>query len=100
MKFSIDSIRDIKNLIRELSVGLTKLAFLDNFESFEWSGTIDATSTVTIRNKLKNVPTKRIIVKQSAGALISDSSTTWTTNFVYLQNHSATPVTVTVIFFN
>ena len=99
MKFSIESIRKLTNLIRELSVGLTKLDFMDNFEAFEVEVTIPPATVLEIRNELDFIPSKRIIVKQDDEAAISDSSTAWTLDFVYLENHDANnTVIVTVIF--
>lgn len=99
MKFGFEQIRDFTRLIRELSVGLGKLNFSQNFESFEVDVLLTANSTTRIRNELSFIPSRRIIVRQDAEAVISDSSTTWTANYVYLQNHhAANNVTVKVIF--
>ena len=88
-------------MIRELGVGLTRLSFDDNFESFEVDVTIEATSELEIRNQLRDaIPSKRVVIAGGTGAGdIVDGDTEWTTNFVYLKNTSASPVTATVLFF-
>lgn len=100
MKFGLDRITSLTRLVKELSVGLIKLSFSDNFESFEETVSIPATTTAKIRNKLQVIPTKRVIVKQNLEGAISDSTTTWSKDFVYLTNHHATnTVILTVVFF-
>jgi len=90
----------ITRLIKELTNGLVKLNFGDNFDSFETTVTINASSVLAIRNELDVIPTKKIIVRQDLEAVISDSTTAWTTDFVQLENHnSSNNVTLTVIFF-
>ena len=96
MKFSFTS---LESLIRELTNGLTKLTFGDNFESFETTVTINAFSVLAIRNELSVIPTRRMIVKQDLEAAISDSTTEWTKDFIYLENHNGSNnVTLTIIF--
>ena len=99
MKVSIDHIRNLPNLIRELSIGLTKLAFPDNFEGFETTVVIPPSTVLAIRNKLSYIPSKRIILKQDVEAAISDSSTVWTTDFVYLENHNGSNTVTLKVFF-
>lgn len=99
MKFSIDNIRNLPNLIRELSVGITKLAFSDNFEGFKTTVIITPSTVLKIRNQLKFIPSERIILRQDQEGAISDSVTPWTSDFLYLENHNATnTVTLTVFF--
>lgn len=99
MKFSIDNIRKLPNLIRELSVGLNKLTLLDNFEGFKITLTIPPATVGSIRNQLKFIPTERIILRQDKEATISDSSTEWSTDFVYLENHHPTNTVKLTVFF-
>lgn len=99
MKFSIDNIRKLPSLIRELSVGLYKLSFLDNFEGFKTTVTILPSTTLPIRNELSFIPTERIILRQDKEAAISDSSTSWSKDFVYLENHDATNTVILTVFF-
>lgn len=99
MKFNLERLRDVALLAKELAIGLTDLTFGDNFNSFEKEVTISATSNVQIRNQLKFIPTRYIIVSQTGNGLITKDSTEWTDNFLYLYNNGATSVTATVIFF-
>ena len=92
---------DMPKTLRELSYGLTKLTFADNFESFKVSVTIPATSELAIRNQLRSgqIPTERIIVRGKSGAEnVVDGDTDWTKQFVYLKNVGASAATVTVLF--
>lgn len=92
---------DITKTLRELSNGLTKLNFADNFESFEVSVTINNGTELAIRNELRTgkIPTKRIIVRGGDGVQnIVDGDIEWTKNYVYLKNTGASPVSLTVIF--
>ncbi len=100
MKFRLEIIKDFKSLVKELTNGLRSLDFTNNFKSFEWTGTIAATTELKIRNELTQKPTKYIILYQTGNALITASDTTlWDNNFVYLKNNSATTsATVTVQF--
>lgn len=100
MKFRLEILNNIKDLVKELSVGLRKLTFSENFDSFEWSGTL--TSSVTnyaIRHSLTTIPTKYIIVRQTGNAIVTSGSTEWDGNFVYMTNNTATNAIVTIIFF-
>jgi hypothetical protein len=99
MKFGLEPIKDFTKLVRELAIGLTRLTFTQNFEAFQTEITIPANSTLAIRNQLSFIPSGRIILRQDAEAVISDSTTDWSLEYVYLQNHHATnPVTLTVLF--
>lgn len=99
MKFSLQNIKKLPNLVKELGVGLNKLDFTNNFEGFEVTVTIAPSTVAKIRNQLTFIPTRRIIFRQDTDAVISDSSNAWDINFVYLENHSATnTVTLTVKF--
>jgi hypothetical protein len=100
MKFRLEAIKELKQLIKELAVGLRSLTFSDNFQSFEWSGTMPASvSNQKIRHSLTITPTKYIIVHQVGNAIITAGSTSWDSEFVYMTNNTATDATVTIIFF-
>ena len=98
MKFAFEIIRSLNELKDTLSVGLKKLSFGDNFESFQTNVTISATSESKIKNQLQFVPSKYIIVSQTGNGLITKGSTEWSTDNLYLYNNGAVSVTVTVIF--
>ena len=86
-----------KNL-RELFNGLTKLSFEDNFQSFQTTVTIPATSELAVRNELGFVPTGKLIIKADNNAVV-DGDTDSDENFVYLKNPSGTSATMTVTWF-
>ncbi len=99
MRFSFQNVKNLTNLISEISVGLNKLDFINNFESFEVQVEIPPVTVLRIRNELPSIPNRRIIARQDAEANISDSATEWSKDFVYLENHHATnTVILTVIF--
>ena len=100
MKFSLEKLNDLKELVRNLSIGLTNLTFGDNFVSFEEEVSIPAAGTeVQIRNKLPFIPTRYIIVEQIGNGICAKSDTKWTKDYLYLQNHGVGDITVKVIFF-
>lgn len=99
MKFNLERLREIKELVRLLAIGLRDLDFANNFRSFETTVTISATSESQIRNELSFKPTRYIIVSQEGNGLVTKSpNTTWTDDFLYMYNHGAASVTVTIIF--
>lgn len=97
MKFNIESLSDLGQLVKELAIGLRNITFADNFKGFEKTVTISATSETQIRNELQNIPTKYIIVSQTGNGLVIKSNT-WTKDFLYLTNNGAEEVTITIIF--
>lgn len=88
---------DFSISVRDLIDGLRRLTFKENFVSFEATVTIPASSELAIANKIKGIPSKRIIVR-STSPDICDGDTTWNADFVYLKNTSGSPATVTVVF--
>jgi len=98
MKFPFEIIRSLNELKDLLSVGMKKLAFLDNFESFETSVIISATSEIEIKNLLQFIPSKYIIVSQTGNGLVTKSTTEWTRDNIYLYNNGSVEVTATIIF--
>jgi hypothetical protein len=95
---------DLWTWMRDLSVGLIKINFAENFESFRVENLVIKSGTeVAIANQLQSkannsIPTSRIIVRQTGNGLVTDGQA-WTTNLVYLFNNGPDDVTVTVIFF-
>lgn len=98
MKFRIEGLKSFASLIKELALGLRRLDFINNFESFEVSVEISATSEAQVRNQLKFIPSRYIIVSQTGNGLVTKSTTEWDLNYLYLYNHGASTVNVTVIF--
>jgi len=87
--------------LKNLSAGLRKLNFEDNFEGWtETNLSIPAGTEVPIRNQISpEIPTKRIIVRGGSGAQsVTDGVTDWNSNFVYLTNQGGSPVTISVVF--
>lgn len=100
MKFSLETLSNFKQILKELSIGLTRLDFVNNFQSFQTEVTITANTEEKIRNELTFIPTKMLIVKQTGNALVTAGDTVWTANYLYLKNHdAANDATVKVIFF-
>lgn len=89
---------DLSSNFRELSNGLKKLDFLNNFESFIVTVEIPAGQEVAIENKLRDsIPTKRFIVRSNSYQ-ITDGVSEWSKQYIYLQNAGASTATATVLF--
>lgn len=94
---------DMPKFLRELSIGLNRLSFVDNFNAFSVRVTINAGQELAIRNQLrsKEIPTQRIITRGGSGSQnVVDGDTPWSQDFVYLKNTGGSAVTVTVVFIN
>lgn len=91
----------IQNL-RGISLAFKKLTFLDNFESFVYTGIIPANMEVAIRNELRNgiIPTQRIILRGDTYSMaVVDGDTEWNQEWVYLKNTDpANNSQITVLF--
>lgn len=99
MKFSLDTVFNIKQLVKELRTGLGRLDFLNNFESFEVETTIAANTEAKLRNQLSFIPSRVIIVKQTGNALVTAGDTAWTASYLYMKNHDASnSATVKLLF--
>lgn len=104
---------DLFMWMRDLSVGLLKMNFVENFESFRVDNLlIKNGEEVAIANQFKSkannlIPSSRIIVRQQAtgaigntgNGLITDGLTAWNSNLVYLYNQGPEDTIVSVIFF-
>lgn len=96
---------DLWSWLRELSIGLLKMDFRQNFQSFTVEQlSIPAGEEVAISNQLNTyypgtVPSARIITRQQGDANIIDGTTPWNENLVYLLNPSANDAVISVIFF-
>lgn len=99
MKFNISGVKDVAGLVRSLLVGMTKLSFKDNFESFEVQDIeITSGSEIKIANQLTYIPSKYIIVRQKGHGLITQSDKAWTEKVIYLTNNGPSDVTVSIVF--
>lgn len=99
--------------MRDLSVGLLKMNFTENFESFRVDNLLikngeEAVIANQFKSKANNaIPSSRIIVRQQAtgaagntgNGLITDGLTAWNSNLVYLYNQGPEDTIVSVIFF-
>lgn len=90
--------KGLNQSLRELQTGLQNLSFAENFDSFEVTVVIPATSELAIRNQLRAKPSKRIIVRSDSTTIV-DGNTSWSEDYVYLQNTGGSSAIVTVIFF-
>lgn len=96
---------DLWSWLKELSIGLLKIDFKQNFQSFTVESiTIPAGVEVSIPNQFRTaypgtIPSGRIITRQIGNANIIDGNTSWTENHVYLRNPSANDAVISVIFF-
>jgi hypothetical protein len=96
---------DLWSWLRELAVGLLKINFQANFQSFMVTDLpIAAGQEVAIPNQFATsytgvIPSGRIITRQQGNASIIDGTTPWSQSFVYLLNPSANNVIVSVLFF-
>jgi len=98
MKFALEKIRTLGELIRSLAVGLNRLDMVENFESLEKTLVISSGSEAVTRNSLSFIPSKCIIVKKKGNGNIAAGNTADTRDFLYLQNYGPDEVQVTVIW--
>jgi hypothetical protein len=85
--------------LKDLESALRRLDFQNNFGSFEVTVTIPATTELRIPNQMAPVvPSRRIVVRQSGGGAITDGTSTWDREAVYLYNTGASSTTIKVIF--
>lgn len=86
--------------MRELYIGLGGLSFKDNFDSFEWTGTLLPLEEKQISHSLQSIPSGYLIFKQVGDAVVDAGVSPWTTKVVYLRNnHASNPVELKAIFF-
>ena len=98
MKFNLTSAKNLVDLAKKLTIGLTKLTIEDNMESFKVEDLDIANGTeVTIGNKLTFVPKQYIITSQVGNGLVTKTNT-WDIDSLYLTNNGSSDVTITVIF--
>ena len=100
MRFALEAAKDLRDLARQLSIGLRKLTIEDNMEILKVEDVVMTASTeVSIDNKLTFIPSQYIITSQAGNALITKGATSWTISTLYLKNNDASnEATITVIF--
>ena len=105
MKFNLGLQKSFKAIILELIMGLKRLDFNNNFESFEVTVTVPDQTEVSGDYKIRNqmdpaIPSKMLIMKQTGNALVTAGTTSWSQDYVYIRNHSTTiDAVVTIVFF-
>lgn len=93
---------ELASVLRELRAGLPRLDFIDNFESFQVSLSIESGVEIAVRNELKGfMPSRRVIMRSNeAGLSVCDGDTPWDQNYLYLKNvHPTDTAEIQVIFF-
>lgn len=84
--------------LKDLFVGLERLSFEDNFQSFEATVKIAVGQDLPIPNKLPVAPSKMIIISQTGNAVIKKGAKKWDGSTVSIRSYGPTDVTVTVLF--
>ena len=97
----IETLKNFKELTKELSTRLRALTFDDNFDSFEANVVVPGVAApgneITVRNQLTVEPSRYIIVSQTGGGLITRGSV-WNNNYISFKNASTSEdATITVI---
>ncbi len=96
---------DLWSWLKDLSTGMLKINFDQNFQSFIVNDVeIPAGTEVGISNQFQTaypglIPSGRIIIRQRGDANIIDGDTKWNVKQLYLKNPSANDATVSVLFF-
>ena len=96
---------DLWSWLKDLSTGLLKINFKDNFQSFTVTNLkIPAGMEVSIANGFRTaypgrIPSGRIITRQQGNANIIDGTSMWTDRHVYLMNPSGNDAVISVVFF-
>lgn len=96
---------DLWSWLKELSIGVQKINFVQNFQSFTVNDLkIPAATEVTIPNQFISsfpgaIPSGRIIIRQTGDANIIDGVNQWSQIHVFLRNPSANDAVISVIFF-
>ena len=98
MKFTIENLFDLKQLLRHLSTGLQRLDLDNNFEGEEISAEMPAGAETRVRNPLNFVPDRYIITNKSGNSTISRSNT-WTRDYIYFTNFGAEDSHVSVFLY-
>jgi hypothetical protein len=101
MKFALETIRDIKRFAEELAIGLTRLSFNDNFQTFTAEVTVPISATnFEIRHGLPRIPQGYIIIKQTgAGQITASTGTPWNSSYIYVDSTGTSPIQIKIIIF-
>lgn len=96
---------DLWSWLKDLYNGILKISFKDNFQSFLVEGVlVPAGKEIAISNQFARsfpgqIPSGRIITRQSGDAVILDGDTKWSISQLYLKNPSGNDATISVLFF-
>lgn len=72
--------------LQEWAVLLRGLSFSENFRGYEWSGTIAAGEEVRITHRLKQIPTRFIVLSASGVNCLVKGEGKPSSDFFYLRN--------------
>lgn len=99
MKFSLKNKKNLESLISDLMIGLNRLDFKENFQSFEYEATIAAGAEISIKNQLNPaIPRYMMVLKQVGAGQITAGSVAWDRDSLTLKNHGSISLTATVLF--
>lgn len=93
---------DLWTWLRDITTLTNRISFVDNFQAFLVKNvSIPNGQQVGIPNQFDNgqIPTGRIITRQTGNAVIVDGATPWSADVLYLANPSANDAVVSVLFF-
>lgn len=93
---------DLWTWMRDVTSAFGRISFTENFQCFLVQNLkVPAGKEVSIKNLLPlgQIPSARIITRQSGDANIIDGVSPWTPNFLFLQNTSINDSVISVIFF-
>lgn len=96
MRFRLQGLTELKQVVKELAVGLRNLTFGDNFQSFELDLVIPASGTVSTRNQLTIQPSRYIIVSNDGDSSIN-RTTPWNESYISFKNNGSVEATVKII---
>ena len=89
---------DLSSLFKDLFIGLTRLNFADNFDSFEVTVKLEVGVESKITNKLgKAIPSKFIVTRNEKTSVIIQGNT-WTSEKVSVINKGPIDTKATIVF--
>lgn len=106
LKRVIESISDLRQFITDyynvviddLNFSLSSLSLTRNFNSqYIEDISMPATNTIRVYHRLNQIPSYKLVVKQSGGGLITDG--VFNKNYIELYNAGATTAIISIILF-
>lgn len=102
MKLNLTTAKDLRDLADKIMAFISNLSLTDVLKGFKAEVEIEAGQSVSIRNKLTNVPKSYIILSQEGqGQVIKvrgPDDEVWNLNYMYLKNTGTETVKITVLF--